>query len=205
MLMLATKIQKPSAANSKIPDSLIYEIMDGKPLNRKGYKDVLTKKKKSEDVMGTSGLQSLIISYIVKELFLNLDSTKYEILFNELGIHLDKNDNLAGGINIFDSSILTADKINKHYAKVAPKVVIEVDIKIDVENQKDLDYINRKTEKLHDFGVEKVIWIFTEMRTVLVATPNQPWQFVRWHNDINILDTTKINIMSYLIQKGIEV
>jgi Uma2 family endonuclease len=203
--MLATKEHSSTTLGKKIPDSLIYEVMDGKPLYRKGYKEVLAKKKKIEDIIGTSGLQSLIISYIVRELFLKIDLARYEVLFNELGIHLEKNDNLAGDINIFDANVLTAEEINKHYVKVAPKIVIEVDISIDVENQKDLDYIDKKTQKLHDFGVEKVIWIFTEMKSVLVATPNQPWQIIRWYNDIEVFNAVKINIASFLKQKGIDI
>lgn len=56
-------LDKPKQRNKAkpIPESLIYEIMDGKPLYYEGYKDVLANKKTSEEIMGVSGLQSFII------------------------------------------------------------------------------------------------------------------------------------------------
>jgi hypothetical protein len=41
-------------------------------------------------------------------------------------------------------------------------MVIEVDIKIELEGINSTDYWTKKTQTLFNFGVEKVIWIFTE-------------------------------------------
>jgi hypothetical protein len=49
-----------------IPAYLICEELEGKPLYYKGYKDVLSGKKTKEDIMGASGLQMELISYLVR-------------------------------------------------------------------------------------------------------------------------------------------
>ena len=38
-------------------ESLVYEVLDGRPLYYRGYEDVLTGKKLPEDIIGSSSLQ----------------------------------------------------------------------------------------------------------------------------------------------------
>lgn len=49
-------VEKPRQRNraKAIPESLIYEVIDGKPFYYEGYKDVLANKKTSEEIMGVS-------------------------------------------------------------------------------------------------------------------------------------------------------
>lgn len=44
-----------------------------------------------------------------------------------------------------------------------------------------------KIQKLLDFGVEEVVWFFTNAKKVLVAKQNQQWITVNWSDDIQIL------------------
>ena len=45
----------------KVPDALIYEIMDGKPIYRKGYREVLSGKKTIEEIMGLAPYSLLLL------------------------------------------------------------------------------------------------------------------------------------------------
>lgn len=191
--------------NDDIPDSLIYEVMDGEPLYYKGYKDVLSNKKSLDDIMGSSTLQSFIITYLLKFTFKNLDEQKFLALTNELGLHVSDKTNFAGDINIFDRSVFSVENINKRYSSVAPKIVCEVDSKIDFSKDKDLDYINIKTQKLLNFGVEKVIWIFTGSQKVMVSQQNHDWLTKDWNQDIELLDGHFFNIGQYLKDEGVKV
>ena len=119
-------------STNEIPSVLIHEIIDGKPLYRKGYREVLAKTKKIEDIMGSGSLQFFIIDYILGILYSEINRTKYLIATNEAGMHLDRRNNLAGDIFIFDKTVLTIDKINKHYANVPPKISIEIDLDIEL-------------------------------------------------------------------------
>lgn len=191
--------------SENIPEALIYEVMDGQPLYYRGYKDVLNKKKSLDDIMGSSTLQSFIINYLLRFIFKNLDEKKYLSLTNELGLHVGKKTNFSGDVNIFDRLTLTADKINKNYSDVPPLIVCEVDSKIDISNNKDLDYVNIKTQKLLNFGVEKVIWIFSESQKVMIAQKDTDWLTKDWNQDIELLDGHLFNIGKYLEDEGVKV
>ena len=199
------RIASTQIKNNNISEALIYEVMDGQPLYYKGYKDVLNKKKSLDDIMGSSTLQSFIINYLLRFIFKNLNEKKYLSLTNELGLHVGKKTNFSGDINIFDRLILTSEKINKNYSDVPPLIVCEVDSKIDISNNKDLDYVNIKTQKLLNFGVEKVIWIFSESQKVMIAQKDTDWLTKDWNQDIKLLDGHLFNIGKYLEDEGVKV
>ncbi len=51
-----------------------------------------------------------------------------------------------------------------------------------------------KTDQLLDFGVEKVIWIFTDSEKVMVAQKDQNWQLLHWNKDVHVFDNASLNI-----------
>lgn len=185
-----------------IPQSLIYEIIDGNPFYYRGYKEVLEKKCTFEEIVGISGLQSFIAQYLLESLYLT-KGKKYYFLVG-VGTHLDKNNNLSGDIYIYDKRTLSPDKINTHYVEVAPKIAIEIDIRIDLSDEKDFGYVFTKTHKLLDFGVEKVLWIFTKHQKVMVATKDQDWLTKNWNQEIELLDGEYFNIGKFLADEGVE-
>jgi len=137
-------------------------------------------------------------------LYLKIGRKKYHFLTNEIGTHLDKNNNLSGDIYIYDKETLSPDKINTHYVEVAPKIAIEIDIRIDLSDEKDFGYVFTKTHKLLDFGVEKVFWIFTKHQKVMVATKDQDWLTKNWNQEIELLDGEYFNIGQFLADEGVE-
>jgi Uma2 family endonuclease len=191
--------KKPIA---NVPRYLIYEIMDGKPVYYKGYKDVLSGKKTATDIMGSSTLQSFIIAYLQRILYISLSEDIFTILSSETGIHLNKYNNLAGDILIFDNVTLPIESINQYYADVPPKIAIEVDIWADVEDFGIEGYVHKKTQKLLDFGVEKVIWVTTATKKVMIATQNEDWQVKDWNKNIEVMEGITFNIGEYLTKKG---
>jgi len=54
-----------------------------------------------------------------------------------------------------------------------------------------------------EFGVKKVIWIFTDSQKILIAEPNQTWLTEDWDKDIELIDGLKVNIANYLKKKGV--
>ena len=188
-----------------IPDSLIRDIIDGEVFYYKGYKEIVKKTKQAEDIMPSSGLQSLILEPILEVFYTKVDRKKYRMFTNESGNHLGKNNNMGLDIAIYSKKVLTPDKINKHYVNVPPEVVVEVDIKIDTNNHTDLEFINKKTEQLLKHGVSKVIWILSETQKVIVATPDKDWRIISWEKDIELINGHIFNIAQYLSQEGVNV
>lgn len=189
----------------KVPQSLVYEIMDGKPVYYHGYKSVLNNTKKIEDIMGSSLLQGVILNFILSVLHKILNEDDFWIVINEPGIHLDFKNNLAGDILIYEKSRLKAEDINVYYAKTPANIVIEVDTKADLSVVKFEHYLKLKTTKLHNFGVNKVLWILTASKQVVVALPGNDWLMVDWNKDIEIVSNVTVNIGAYLAKNGIEV
>lgn len=133
--MIATKSGvRAKRPKTKVPEYLIYEIMDGKPIHYKGYREVLAGTKKVSEIIGSSTLQALIVTHLIILLGKQIDDNQYTILSSEAGMHLDKRTNLAGDILIFDNATLPIDAINEFYAQVPPKIVIEVDISADSDD-----------------------------------------------------------------------
>lgn len=159
--------------------------------------------KRLDDIMGSSTLQSFIVSFLFRFVVKHFDEQQYLTLSSEIGIHIDRRNNLAGDLAIFDRNDLPAKKINLHYADVPPKVVIEVDTNIDYSEEGAFDYVHLKTQKLLDFGVQRIIWIFTASRKVTVAEPGKDWLTKNWNQDIELLDAKFFNVGAYLAGEGI--
>ena len=188
----------------RVPDALIYEIMDGVPIYRKGYRDVLSGKKTIEEITGASTLQSVIVSHLMKIIFTFLDEDMYFVLTGEPGVHIDHRNNLANDIAIHDQTVLTPAKISKKYADVPPLIAIEIDIEADVADITETGYLYKKTHKLFDFGVQKLIWVLTDAQVVMIATPERI-ETVSWNKDVEIMDGHLFNIGAYFAKKGITV
>jgi hypothetical protein len=59
---------------------------------------------------------------------------------------------------------------------------------------------------LLDFDVERVIWINTATKTILIADDNlESWIVQDWNKDIEILEGLTINIPAFLLKKKIVV
>lgn len=198
---LGPKIALPKIPAKKIPVGLIYEVFDGKPVYYKNYRNVVSGKLKLEDIIGSSGLQAIIIEYLLRILFSGTDSKKHRILTNEQGQHIDKNNNLSADIAIYETTKFDVKNADKHYTTVPPKIQIEVNIDADTEEFGSPDnYVFKKTGKLLNFGVEKVIWVMSDSKKVIVATKNANWEIIDWHKEIEIMDEISFNLGKYLLE-----
>ena len=178
-----------------IPESLIYEMVDGQPIYYRGYQDYLSGEKQLEELMGSSFIQSMIVTRLVIALGGLLDSKKYEILTNELGLQFKNKSWRAADIAICRKEDLRAVALDNKYLGVPPQIVIEIDTKADLSEVPDsFSYYQKKTDQLLDFGVEKVIWIFTDTKKVMVAEPNQNWQISPWNKEVQVIDNVVVTL-----------
>ena len=187
-----------------IPESLVYEMMDGKILYRKDYKQVLAGRKTLEEIMGASSLQSLVAFHLTSIIAKFIDEDIYFVLINESGVHLDHKNNLANDLAIYDKEVLKPSMISTKYTHVPPKIAIEIDVKAEYEDLTELGYIYKKTQKLLNFGVEKVIWIITSVGKVTVSTQEKNWETMDWNKDVEIMDGHSFNVANYLKKQGVE-
>ncbi|MEK6482231.1 Uma2 family endonuclease [Catalinimonas sp. 4WD22] len=178
-------------------------MVNDKPVYYKNYRDYLDGKKQLEEIMGSSYLQSDIISMVFYFLMSSVGK-KYKVLTNELGLQLERGTTRSADIAIISKAKLkSADiKDKRKYITIPPEVVIEVDVKADLEeNQQEFSYINTKTEQLFKFGVAKVIWILSGSEKIIVAEPGVNWEIVSWNKDICIIDSLMLNLQNLLEEK----
>jgi hypothetical protein len=202
LLIANTEATRPKRSR-RVPKELIWEVLDGQPLYRRGYKDVMRKLKTIEEIMGTSSYQATIVGYIVRLLNRHLDENIYEVWSSEAGLHLKKNDSVSNDIVVYN--IVPADKITTKYADYPAKLVVEVDIEIDPDSMPEIEYLQKKTTKMLEFGVERVVWILTYVKKVIVADRlNDTWLMIDWSSDIELMEGITFNIQAYLQGRGID-
>lgn len=152
--------------------------------------------------MGSSDLQSIIVTILVGTLWNHIDRKTYQLTTNESGLHLGVGDNLSADIALFEKAKLS--KLKGKYFDIAPKIVIEVDIKIDLNAiGSDVAYISEKTQELFSFGVERVLWVLSSIRKVIILHPNQDWITTDWSNDITVMEGCVLNIKNLLDEEEI--
>jgi hypothetical protein len=200
-----TKTLVKTAKGRKIPSYLVRETIDGVPYYYAAYRDVLNKKKTLEEIMADSGLQSVIKAYLMILFAQGLDLDRFYPLSGEVGAHLDHRSNLALDMAVYETSILTPDKIKQEYIDVHPRLVVEIDVKVSLGGQEAIfdDYVLQKVKRLLSFGTERIIWIFTRSQTILVAKPGNVWEYFSLEDEVTLLDGVVMNLGKYLKGKGI--
>ena len=112
----------------------------------------------------------------------------YVVLTHELGLQLPRGKWRAADIVIYHQDQLRSVPLHNRYLAIPPQVVIEVDTQADLSQfNTPLDYYPTKTDALLDFGVHKVIWIFTDARKVMVAERGRNWITHGWESDVMVV------------------
>ena len=186
----------------RVPKELIYEMRHGSPVYYRDYDKVLSGEKTLEEVMGSGGIQALLIAVLVGFLREKLKG-RYFVFSNELGYNFAP----RSWYNL-DIALIPKDKLKEipeGYIKVPPEVVIEIDTKADLRKfENPQDYFHRKTQDLLDAGVKKVIWIFTKDKKIWVAEKGKPWLIVDPNYEIEVLDGVSFKLEDLLKEEGIE-
>jgi hypothetical protein len=198
----AERIDKKSG-DPQVPEDLVKEVIDGIPVFYKGYRDVLANTKKLDDIMA-DGLFQAMLKMWLSNLFFNQLGTQYWVFSGEVGSHVSHRNNMAHDIVILDKIALPASSITNKYADVPAKVVLEIDTEVEYGQDLSVEtYIHRKTQNTLDFGTEKVIWIFTASRKIMVAAPGQDWITSDWDKTIEVMNGVAFNVAQYLQEQGI--
>lgn len=194
-----------SARKRKVPDYLVKETIDGIPYYYRGYRSVLSKKKTFEEIMGWSGLQGFIVQYFIYHVLNRLNPKAYLIFPGGTGNHLGYRNNLSLDISVFDRKTLTPERITAKYVDVPAFCVIEVDIQAewDDANMTEVEFIGLKTQKLFDFGTQKLIWVLSRSKKIIVAEPGKNWEIIDWNKEIELIDGVTFNVGKYLADEGI--
>lgn len=202
--MESVALTTQTSKKQNIPTFLVKEDLDGILLYYKGYKEVLKGNKKLEDIVPSSGIHALLVTYLTLLLGARLNHSLYRVLTGEVGNMTGAKKKSGLDVAIFEKKILTPDKINRHFTSVPPKIVLEVDVDVESESLSQEEIIHLRTRKLLESGVEKVIWIFTLSQMVMVAERDKDWLTFGWDREVEIIDGITFNVAKYLTEEGID-
>ena len=190
-------------ATRRVPKELIYEMRKGSPIYYRDYDKVLSGEKSREEVMGSSKIQWLIISLILRVLMKKLPFDKYEVATNEVGFKFAPRSWRNLDVAIFRKGELVKEGIDDRYVKTPPEVVVEVDTKADLRKYGDfMHYMTEKTQDLLNAGVKKVVWITTYDRKIMVAEKGERWFITDWDDTIEVIEGIELNIEKLLKESG---
>ena len=191
----AKKQTKKAVKPPPIPDYLIYEVVKGQPIYYKGYREVLNGTKTSEEIKMESKLQGWLKARITILLGAILIEKGFELITGELGLNLPEKTKRGADISIFKSETL---KLDEFYADTPPEIIIEIDVQADTEKQSEMEYVHQKIEDYLNFGVKKIIWIFSKTKKVILAEKTLPWLIYSWDTDIEVMDGVGFNLNKML-------
>jgi Uma2 family endonuclease len=204
VLLVQAKPKLP--VRRKVPDYLIREVVEGINFYYEGYRSVLNKTKTFEEIMADSLFQSTLKNEIGDFIKAHLDKKKYRVLVGETGLHISHRNYFGLDIAVYDKSVLTREKITDAYANVPAELVIEIDLNVETEDkQKDLfsDYVIPKTQRLLDFGTQKVVWYFSRTRKVMIAAPGAKWEFQDWSAPVEVMPGLSLDILQLMKEADI--
>ena len=205
MVAIATQLPK-QASKKKVPDYLVKDEIDGIRFYYRDYKLVINKRKTINEIMGCSGIQWVIIEYLLEVIYASDIRKTFRLATNESGNNLSLNNNYSFDIALYERSKITPEIISKKYVQgVAPHTVIEVDTDISLDDTgfDTLEgYYFTKTKKLIAYGTQKVIWVFTASQKILVAE-GKDWHIYDFDKTIQLIDNVEFNIADFLQKEQI--
>lgn len=197
-LPLAGKRRQQQREREKLLAQLVYETdAAGKPVYYAGFQDVLNQTIEPEAVTGASALQSYLVDLVVNFLHLHPDAKAYRFFYNEVGIQIGRKKWRACDIAIYQRERLKDYELTNTYMSLPPDVVVEIDTRADLSKYTyQQDYFFEKTRQLHEFGVKKVVWIFTESHPVIWESSSADTIIVhqRWDIDITLTEGMMFNL-----------
>src|SRR5690606_14228757 len=98
-----------------------------------------------------------------------------------------------------------AEKKGMKYADVPPLAVVEIDVAVELpERHANLfeEDVLPKIQRLLDFGVRRVVWVFSKSKRIFIAEAGRDWYFISWDKDVELLPGIRFNVQKMLKSEG---
>jgi Uma2 family endonuclease len=169
----------------------VYERVKGKPIYFKDYKEFGFKDVPRLDSTAQAFLKNKLVNVMGNELL----SFGYEILLGSPVLQITPDNKRIVDLAAFESGALT---LNDQFATLPPLFTVEIDFHTHVPT---MEYIFEKIADYHNFGVQKVFWVFTKNKKVMVAPSGQPWLTLDWSADVEVVEGLVINLADIVAKK----
>ena len=191
-----------------IPTRLVKEVINGKKYYYKGYRSVLRGEKGIEAIRGSSELRSTLAAMLAAYLGNQLNRNVYAMAIGTPGICLDERNNFVSNIVIHRKADLAPDRDRTKYFSVAPFVAVEVDVRIESEDEgsDDFSYMFEKSSRLIESGTAEVVWVLSRIQALVVFAPEgggsiQP-RVIPWTGSYDLPVGIHIRLAEWLEAEG---
>ena len=184
----------------EVPEVFIAEYLDGIPMYYKGYKKIINNPSQIEEIMGGGGIHSLFLMHFGFLLNKILDDNKYCIIGGETGLRAEKKNLFSLNVAVYYRESLSAQPLEYEFQKLSPVIVVEVDTSVENDAVTEDEYIFKKTQRLIDFGTQRVVWFFSRTKKIMMAQPDTAWQIHNWDVDIELIDGVRFNLYNYCVE-----
>ncbi len=191
-----------------IPTRLVKEVINGKKYYYKGYRSVLRGEKQFEAIRGSSELRSTLAAILAAYLGNQLNRTVYTMAIGTPGVCLDERNNFVSNIVIHRKADLTPDRDRTKYFSVAPLVAVEVDVRIEAEDEgsDDFSYMFGKSTRMIEGGTVAVVWVLSRIQSLVVFAPGtdgsiQP-KVIPWTGSYDLPVGIHIRLAEWLEAEG---
>ncbi len=195
-MLKATKGRKLSEEDkNSLLKLLTYEKVRGKPIYYNNYQKVLKGELLPEAVRARTLLQAYLLTQVMFSLSKALDMERYYILPGEIRFHFRRGSWRSIDLAVFEKEKIEPFIFQEKPLSVAPKVAVQIETKADLSRYGNIEeYAHEKTKDLLDGGVERVVWIFTKTKRVLLAEEGKDWKVQSWEKAFEVLEGIKVNL-----------
>ncbi len=166
---------------------LVYEMDEGEPVPIKG--DIQSG---THQLLADHPLQAWLKAQLVLYLQQQLGES-YTLTVGQQALYLP-----TGSIRMVHIGVFSRGDFHPLKESV-PRVVIEIDSKADLSGiGETIAYFKKKNVQLQSLGVARIIWIFTESKTIWTVSENGQTVSQEWDTDVLVLDNVSLNIQSLL-------
>jgi hypothetical protein len=155
--------------------------------------------------MGAGPIHAVLSGYFYALLIENTDKEKYWILSGETGLKIEKRNIYSLDLAVYLKEKVAGNVISSGHINVAPELVIKINIPVETNQVVEDEHIFIKIQRLLYLGVQKIIWVFSKTKMVLVAEPSSPWQMYSWHTSLELLDKIEFNLNNYCTEVGLQI
>ncbi len=190
-----------------IPARLVKEVINGKKYYYKGYRRVLRGENGSEATTGWE-VRTTLATVLAFYLGSQLNRKTHTMAIGRPGICLNPENLFVTNIAIYRKADLAPDRDRTKYFSVAPFVAVEVDVRIEAEDEgsDDFSYMFEKSSRLIESGTAMVVWVLSRIQSLVVFAPGtdgsvQP-QVIPWTRSYALPVGADLRLAEWLEAEG---
>ena len=164
--------------------ALTYELVNGQAVLYRGHQAARRGQKSLKELYASSPQQRRILSDLCFDLHQDFGQEYFILSSPQLRLEIDDNNWRAIEVAIVRKN--TRKTMDSAVLSQAPEYVFLIDTKASLlDLRHPFSYYHQKASDLLDFGVQKVVWLFSQKQQLMVAsTSRKRWPLQDWDQPV---------------------